>query len=84
MTTKERLDGVLRDLPEHRVQEVLDFASFLRNREDRHVWQEFGRRQLARAYGEDEPEYGPQRRQAGNRAMKPGDVVLILELPLRC
>ncbi len=60
MTSRERLDGVLQGLPEHRVQEVLDFAQFLSSQEDREAWQEFGRRQLARAYGEEEPEYGPQ------------------------
>jgi hypothetical protein len=46
-------------MPEDRVREVLDFARFLRSQEDREDWQEFGRRQLARAYGEIEPEYGP-------------------------
>jgi len=60
MTNREHLEGVLQGLPEHRVQEVLDFARFLRSQEDREAWQEFGRRQLARAYGDDEPEYGPQ------------------------
>ena len=60
MTSREHLEGVLQGLPEHRVQEVLDFARFLSSQEDREAWQEFGRRQLARAYGEDEPEYGPQ------------------------
>jgi hypothetical protein len=58
MITRERLEGILQDLPEHRVQEVLDFARFLRSQEDREAWQEFGRQQLARAYGEDEPDYG--------------------------
>ena len=60
MTTRERLDGVLQGLPEHRVQEVLDFAAFLRSQDDHEAWREFGRQQLARAYGDDEPEYGPQ------------------------
>jgi len=35
----------------------LEFARFLSLREDREAWQEFGRRQLARAYGNEEPEY---------------------------
>ena len=51
---------MLQGLPDHRVQEVLDFATFLRSQEDREAWQEFGRQQLSRAYGDDEPEYGPQ------------------------
>ena len=59
MTSRDHLDGLLQALPEHRVQEVLDFARFLSLQEDRVAWQEFGRQQLARAYGDDEPEYGP-------------------------
>ena len=58
MTSRDNLEGILQTLPEHRVQEVLDFARFLSLQEDRAAWQEFGRRQLSRAYGEDEPEYG--------------------------
>jgi hypothetical protein len=57
MTNRDLLAVILQDLPENRVQEVLDFARFLRLREDRAAWQEFGRQQLARAYGDDEPEY---------------------------
>jgi len=60
MTSREHLQGVLHGLPDYRVQEVLDFARFLSSQEDREAWQEFGRRQLARAYGKDEPDYGPQ------------------------
>ena len=37
----------------------MDFARFLSFNEDREGWQEFGRKQLARAYGDGEPEYGP-------------------------
>ena len=57
MTNRELWEGVLQNLPENRLQEVLDFARFLSLQEDREAWQEFGRRQLARAFGEDEPEY---------------------------
>jgi hypothetical protein len=57
MTSKDLLEGILQSLPENRVQEVLDFARFLSLQEDREAWQEFGRRQFARAFGEDEPEY---------------------------
>lgn len=59
MTSRERLDNVLESLPEHRLAQVLDFAQFLGGQEERAAWQEFGRQQLARAYGDDEPEYGP-------------------------
>lgn len=60
MTEKDLLEEVLQNLPENRVQEVLDFARFLSFQEDREGWQAFGRKQLARAYGDDEPEYGPE------------------------
>jgi hypothetical protein len=60
MTTREHLEGVLQALPDYRVKEVLEFATFLPSQEDREAWQEFGRQQLARAYGDDEPEYGLQ------------------------
>jgi hypothetical protein len=59
MTSKDLLAGILQNLPEDRVQEVLDFARFLSLQEDREAWQEFGRRQFSRAYADDEPEYGP-------------------------
>ena len=58
MTRKDLLEGILQSLPENRLQEVLDFARFLSLQEDREAWQNFGRRQLARAFGADEPEYG--------------------------
>ena len=58
MTSRDLLEGILQSLPESRLQEVLDFARFLTVQEDREAWQEFGRRQFARAFGDDEPEYG--------------------------
>ena len=57
MTAREMLEQVLTDLPEERVGEVLDFARFVSAREEREAWREVGRAQLARAYGEDEPDY---------------------------
>ena len=47
MTSRELLEGILQNLPENRLEEVLDFAKFLSVQEDRAAWQEFGRRQLA-------------------------------------
>jgi hypothetical protein len=58
MTSRQLLEDVLQRLPEDRIREVLDFARFVSLQDDRQRWQEFGRRQLARAYGDDEPEYG--------------------------
>jgi hypothetical protein len=59
MTSRDLLEGVLQSLPEDRLDEVLDFARFLSFQDDREAWQAFGRRQFARAFGEDESEYGP-------------------------
>jgi len=39
------------------VGEVLDFAKFLSAQEEREAWSAVGRKQLAKAYGDDEPEY---------------------------
>jgi len=57
MTTKEYLDEILEGLPEDRLNELLQFARFLSSQEERDGWREFGRNQLARVYGPDEPEY---------------------------
>ena len=57
VTTKQVLDSVLQDLPEDRLGELLDFARFLSWQEENEAWRQFGRQQLARAYGPDEPEY---------------------------
>ena len=38
------------------MREVLDFAEFLQG-QDAATWRQFGRNQLARAYGPDEAEY---------------------------
>ena len=57
MTARQMLEQVLLELPEDRVGEVLDFARFLNVQEEREAWSALGRRQLATAYGDDEPEY---------------------------
>jgi hypothetical protein len=57
MTTREALDRLLKSMPEDRLRELLDFAEFLRLREERDGWKLFGQAQLSRAYGPDEPEY---------------------------
>jgi hypothetical protein len=57
MTTKEALDVVLHELPEERLSQLLDFARFLSSRDEAEAWQQFGRMQLAKAYGPDEPDY---------------------------
>ena len=50
---QDLLDG----LPDERVREVLDFARFIAQANDADEWRAFGQSQLARAYGDDEPEY---------------------------
>jgi hypothetical protein len=59
MTSRDLWEGILQGLPENRLQEVLDFSRFLSLQEDREAWQEFGRRHFAHAFGDNEPEYGP-------------------------
>jgi len=57
MTTQQSLEQILQNLPEDRLREVLDFARFLRWRDERAAWKQFGRMQFARAYGPAEPDY---------------------------
>ena len=57
MTAKQALDSILQELPENRLGEVLDFARFLSVQDEQSAWSQFGREQLARAYGDDEAEY---------------------------
>jgi hypothetical protein len=54
MSVRESLERVLETLPEEQVREVLVFAESLK---DDAEWKHFGQAQLARAYGDDEPEY---------------------------
>jgi hypothetical protein len=57
MTAKQALEQVLQELPEDRLDEVLDFARALNSRNESEAWRQFGRTQLARAYGPVEPDY---------------------------
>lgn len=57
MSVKKTLDELLAAFPEDQLREVLDFAQFVSVRQEREDWRRFGARQLARAYGPDEPEY---------------------------
>lgn len=56
MSAREQLNRVLEELPEGRLQEVLNFAESLNGQEESAL-KRFGQAQLARAYGDDEPEY---------------------------
>ena len=57
MTTQDRLNQLIKAMPEERARELLDFAEYLEAREEREAWQRIGLAHLAQAYGEDEPEY---------------------------
>ena len=57
MNVMATLEKVLQTLPDERQQEVLSYAEFLSWREETIAWQNFGKAQLAKAYGPNEPEY---------------------------
>lgn len=57
MTVKESLHKVLDEMPEERLKAVLDFAEFLGWQEERDEHRHFAMSQLAKAYGDNEPEY---------------------------
>jgi hypothetical protein len=57
VTLRERLDVLLPRLPDERLRQLVDFAEFLALRDERADWQRFGESQLAKAYGDSEPEY---------------------------
>ena len=73
MTVREKLNTVLDSLSEKRLGDIFDFAVFLSWREaeekqERDEWRQFGLSQLARAYGDDEPEYTEADLKPGPRA----------------
>jgi hypothetical protein len=57
MTTRQAIDQLLQDLPDEQLGEVLAFARYVIWREQREPWLRFGRDHLAKAYGENEPDY---------------------------
>ena len=57
MSARETLEKLLESMPEDRLREIVDFATFLSWQEERDGWRQFGQAQLARAYGPNEPEY---------------------------
>ena len=57
MSTLARLEPILDGLSEDRIRQLIDFARFLATEQDRQEWSDFGQKQLAQAYGDDEPEY---------------------------
>jgi len=59
MSVRETLDRVLATLRDDQLDEVLHYAEFISEREERIAWRRFGQSQLARAYGLNEPDYTP-------------------------
>lgn len=57
MNARETIAEIARALPDDRVGQLLDYARYLSWRDEYTAWQEFGKLQLAKAYGDDEPEY---------------------------
>ena len=57
MTSRELLDDILNNLPDDQIRKVLEYAEFLGWQDENEAWRRFGLQQLARAYGDDEPEY---------------------------
>ena len=57
MTARKILDDVLSNLPDDQVRRVLEYAQFLTWRDERDAWHDFGLKQFARGYADDEPEY---------------------------
>ena len=57
MIARQALAELLDRLPDERLAEILDFARAVAANDERKDWQRFGKSQLARAYGPDEPEY---------------------------
>ena len=57
MTARDALDQILDRLPDERLDQLLDYATYLSWKDQFRVWQQFGRIQLANAYGDDEPEF---------------------------
>ncbi len=57
MNARARLEPILESLSDDRIRQLIDFARFLAMEQDRQEWQSFGQEQLARCYGQNEPEY---------------------------
>ena len=57
MTTRAAPDQLPDTLPEERLRQLADFARSLACDEEARDWRRFGRAQLARACGDDEPDY---------------------------
>jgi hypothetical protein len=57
MTEIAALEPLLEGLSQERLRQLIAFARFLATEDERDEWQSFGKAQLAKAYGTDEPDY---------------------------
>lgn len=57
MNARDAISEITRTLPDARVKQLLDYARYLCLEVERADWKEFGKVHLAKAYGDDEPEY---------------------------
>ncbi|NUQ61795.1 MAG: hypothetical protein HUU20_04860 [Pirellulales bacterium] len=57
MTTRDALMHIVDELSDDRIVQLLDYARYLTWQEERRAWLDFGRSQLAKAYGDEEPDY---------------------------
>ena len=57
MSTMETLEQLLKELPEERLREVLQFTQFILWQREHDDWQRYSLQQFAKAYGDNEPEY---------------------------
>jgi hypothetical protein len=57
VTARDALAHILAELPDDRLAQLLDYAMYLTWHEERRMWQRFGRLQIAKAYGDSEPDY---------------------------
>ena len=57
MGGQRRLGEVVGRISARDLDELCDFAEFLASRRERGEWRQYGLAMLARAYGDDEPEY---------------------------
>ena len=57
MNAREAISQIAGELPDDRVEQLLDYARYLSLRDERSTWQEFGKLQFAKVYGDDEPDH---------------------------
>jgi len=56
-TAQFELERLIPELSPDEIQQVVNFAKFLRWQDERREWREFAKQRFARAYGDNEPEY---------------------------